>query len=76
MYFLNPFFQADVFEQLLNTQNESGEDRSITSMGVLGTLESVLDVMEDHREVLHRKTSNMPTSLELAPLVMNHRLVQ
>uniref|UniRef100_A0A914X6W2 Importin N-terminal domain-containing protein n=1 Tax=Plectus sambesii TaxID=2011161 RepID=A0A914X6W2_9BILA len=42
---------ANIFAQFLNAEDGS-EDRSITAMGILNTLESILAVMEDHKEIM------------------------
>jgi hypothetical protein len=40
-----------VFGRML-TCEESDDDRTVAAMGIMNTLESILSVMEDHKEVV------------------------
>jgi len=44
---------GNIFVQLLQTE-EGAEDRAITAMGVLNTLENILDVVEDQKEIVEK----------------------
>jgi hypothetical protein len=41
---------ANVFCTFLMSE-EFNEDRTVTAMGIMGTLENIISVMEDHKEV-------------------------
>ena len=41
---------ASLFKEIVSS--DSMEDRSVAAMGILGTLESVITVMEDHKDIM------------------------
>ena len=45
----NLFTQADTFVQLLD--GEDSDEKAVTAMGILNTLETMLNVMERSKEV-------------------------
>jgi len=45
------FFQASTFSQVLDSDSEGSEEKSITALGLLNTMETILTVMEEHKEV-------------------------
>ena len=36
---------------MLDTDSEGSEEKAITALGILNTMETILTVMEEHREV-------------------------
>lgn len=45
--------QAMTFNQVIQagTDEEGGDDKAVTAMGILNTIDTLLSVVEDHREV-------------------------
>lgn len=56
-YFLPEYlifqFQAMTFNQVIQTgpDEEGGDDKAVTAMGILNTIDTLLSVVEDHKEV-------------------------
>ena len=49
MYF---YSQAATFSQVLDTDStETSEEKAITALGILNTMETILSVMEEQKEV-------------------------
>jgi len=48
---LHLFFQAATFSQVLET-DEGSDEKAITAMGLLNTIETVLTVMEEHPQIM------------------------
>lgn len=46
-------FQAITFNKVIQagTDEEGGDDKAVTAMGVLNTIDTLLSVVEDHKEV-------------------------
>lgn len=46
-------FQAMTFNQVIQTgpDEEGGDDKAVTAMGILNTIDTLLSVVEDHKEV-------------------------
>ena len=42
---------ADTFAQVLETDSDGSEEKAITALGILNTMETILNVMEDQKEV-------------------------
>lgn len=47
------FWQAMTFNQVIQTgpDEEGGDDKAVTAMGILNTIDTLLSVVEDHKEV-------------------------
>ncbi|CAH1257344.1 IPO7 [Branchiostoma lanceolatum] len=43
---------ADTFAQCIDSEDSGNEDKAITAMGLLNTIETILTVMEDHKEIM------------------------
>lgn len=45
--------QAMTFNQVIQTgpDEEGGDDKAVTAMGILNTIDTLLSVVEDHKEV-------------------------
>uniref|UniRef100_A0A1W7RAB8 Importin-7 n=1 Tax=Hadrurus spadix TaxID=141984 RepID=A0A1W7RAB8_9SCOR len=52
---------AHTFSQVLETGEESSDERAITAMGVLNTIDTILSVMEEQKEIMN----------QLEPIVLN-----
>jgi len=52
------FFQASTFSQVLDSDSEGSEEKSITALGLLNTMETILTVMEEHKEVRNAVWNN------------------
>jgi hypothetical protein len=64
LYFLNViplFLKAATFSQVLET-DEGSDEKAITAMGLLNTIETLLNVMEDQPEIMSRL---QPTVLQV-----------
>jgi len=44
-------FQASTFSQVLETDAAGTEEKAITALGILNTMETILTVMEEQKEV-------------------------
>ena len=44
-------FQAQTFAKLLESDTEGSDEKAIAAMGILNTLETIVTVMEDQKEV-------------------------
>ena len=42
---------AQTFAKVLETESEGGDEKAIAAMGILNTLETIVNVMEDQKEV-------------------------
>lgn len=42
---------ADTFAKVLETDSDGSEEKAITALGILNTMETILNVMEEQREV-------------------------
>lgn len=53
MVFLCSPLQAMTFNQVIQTgpDEEGGDDKAVTAMGILNTIDTLLSVVEDHKEV-------------------------
>lgn len=53
MMFLCSSLQAMTFNQVIQTgpDEEGGDDKAVTAMGILNTIDTLLSVVEDHKEV-------------------------
>lgn len=51
--------QAMTFNQVIQagTDEEGGDDKAVTAMGILNTIDTLLSVVEDHKEVGSRAPS-------------------
>lgn len=51
--FLCSSLQAMTFNQVIQTgpDEEGGDDKAVTAMGILNTIDTLLSVVEDHKEV-------------------------
>lgn len=47
------YFQAMTFNQVIQTgpDEEGSDDKAVTAMGILNTIDTLLSVVEDHKEV-------------------------
>lgn len=54
---LIPLSQAMTFNQVIQTgpDEEGGDDKAVTAMGILNTIDTLLSVVEDHKEVRKSK---------------------
>ena len=43
--------QATTFTQVLDADIEASDDKAITAMGILNTIETILNVVEEKKEV-------------------------
>lgn len=43
--------QAHTFAKVVDTDGEQSDDKAITAMGILNTLETICTVMEEQKEV-------------------------
>ena len=59
IYILVYILQAATFSQVLET-DEGSDEKAITAMGLLNTIETLLTVMEEHPQIL----------LQLEPIVL------
>lgn len=50
-FFLFFYFKAQTFAQVVESNTDSSEEKAITSLGILNTMETILNVMEDQKEV-------------------------
>lgn len=48
------YSQAQTFAKVLDTDTDGSEEKAITALGILNTMETILNVMEDQKEVCHR----------------------
>jgi hypothetical protein len=46
------FFQAQTFAKVLEANTDGSDDRALTAMGILNTLETICSVMEEQKEVV------------------------
>jgi hypothetical protein len=44
------FYQAETFAQVISSDSES-DDKAISAMGILNTLDTIVTVMENEKEV-------------------------
>ena len=51
MFILPCIFQAQTFAQVLESNEEDSDQKAITAMGILSTLETIVTVMEDQKTV-------------------------
>ena len=42
---------AQTFAKVLETESDGGDEKAIAAMGILNTLETIVNVMEDQKEV-------------------------
>lgn len=47
----NKLFKAATFSQVLETDSDGSEEKAITALGILNTMETILTVMEEQKEV-------------------------
>lgn len=60
MHFL---WQAEIFSKVLQSEEyEESEDKTVMALGILSTIDTILTVMEDHREVGDLLLLTLPTS--------------
>ena len=45
------FSQASTFSQVMDTDSDGSEEKAITALGILNTMETILTVMEEQKEV-------------------------
>ena len=43
--------QASTFSQVMNEDSDASEEKAITALGILNTMETILTVMEEQKEV-------------------------
>lgn len=44
--------QAEIFSKVLQSEEyEESEDKTVMALGILSTIDTILTVMEDHKEV-------------------------
>lgn len=43
---------AQTFSQVLETDSDGSEEKAITALGILNTMETILTVMEEHKEIM------------------------
>lgn len=49
--------QAEIFIRVLQSEEyEENEDKTVMALGILSTIDTILTVMEDHKEVSHTYT--------------------
>ena len=53
MQILSVIFQAQTFGQVIEADISESEEKSITALGLLNTMETILTVMEDQKEVYY-----------------------
>lgn len=60
------------FNQVIQTgpDEEGGDDKAVTAMGILNTIDTLLSVVEDHKEVC-MMPSLLPENALLLPLFLN-----
>lgn len=47
--------QAEIFSKVLQSEEyEESEDKTVMALGILSTIDTILTVMEDHKEVGNR----------------------
>ena len=51
---LSVIFQAQTFGQVIEADISESEEKSITALGLLNTMETILTVMEEQKEVFYR----------------------
>ena len=44
-------FQAETFANVLQSDTDGSEDKAISAMGILNTLDTIVTVMENQKEV-------------------------
>ncbi len=50
-------WQAEIFTRVLQSEEyEENEDKTVMALGILSTIDTILTVMEDHKEVYHTHT--------------------
>lgn len=84
--YLFSLWQAMTFNQVIQTgpDEEGGDDKAVTAMGILNTIDTLLSVVEDHKEVssiatkhsapTHIHTRSAGWSLISAPLHLQKQL--
>lgn len=60
--------QAMTFNQVIQTgpDEEGGDDKAVTAMGILNTIDTLLSVVEDHKEV---------STTAIQPAALPHTLI-
>ena len=48
---IGPFFKVQDLFQVVESTSDQGDEKAITAMGILNTMETILTVMEDKAEV-------------------------
>ena len=43
--------KASTFSQVMNEDSDASEEKAITALGILNTMETILTVMEEQKEV-------------------------
>ena len=62
---LSVFHQAEIFTRVLQSEEyEENEDKTVMALGILSTIDTILTVMEDHKEVSYvlTLTQTFPSS--------------
>lgn len=55
------FWQSEIFTRVLQSEEyEENEDKTVMALGLLSTIDTILTVMEDHKEVTHAFTGCSP----------------
>ncbi len=50
-------WQAEIFTRVLQSEEyEENEDKTVMALGILSTIDTILTVMEDHKEVSYKST--------------------
>ena len=45
------YLQAQTFEKVISSDTEGSDEKAISAMGILNTLDAIITVMEDQKEV-------------------------
>ncbi|XP_055947486.1 importin-7-like [Argiope bruennichi] len=65
---------AQTFSQVINNSGDDGSDeKTITAMGILNTMDTILSVMEDHKEIM---THLEPIVLNVIGLILTQSVIE
>ncbi|XP_023238428.1 importin-7-like, partial [Centruroides sculpturatus] len=64
---------AHTFNQVLKTGDESSDERAITAMGILNTIDTILSVMEEQKDIMSQLE---PIVLNVVGLILTQNVIE
>ncbi|KFM76182.1 Importin-7, partial [Stegodyphus mimosarum] len=64
---------AQTFTHVINSGDDNSDEKTITAMGILNTMDTILSVMEDHKEIMALLE---PTVLNVVGLILTQSVIE